>query len=131
MLRIKIHNPKNCFRYFLSKDLSFKLKLNCTPVCNSGIPVRRYNSFLLVNACFQYVEFIEKYTLFTCWHDHVGQLFQAWEENGREAGCSCRAWNGEEEKDMHYVHERMELNFNKKLCLLFCYLKWKQAFIFW
>ena len=43
--------------------------------------------------------------------DQVGQLFQAWEEDGREAGCSCRAWNGEEEKDMHYVHERMELNF--------------------
>ena len=56
---------------------------------------------------------IEKYNIFTCWHDHVGQLFQAWEEDGREAGCSCRAWNGEEEKDIYYVHERMELNFNK------------------
>ena len=42
----------------------------------TGLP----NSFLLVNACFQYVEFIEKYTIFIC------QLFQ------RLRGGWTRGW---------------------------------------
>ena len=62
--------------------------------------------------------------------DQVGQLFQAWEEDGREARCSCRAWNGEEEKDMHYVHERMELNFNKKLLFFILLFEMETSVLF-
>ena len=51
-------------------------------------------------------------------------------ENGREAGCSCRAWNGEEEKNIHYVHKRMELNSNKILCFFYFLLFELEAFIF-